>query len=140
MLLLAMMPFVLSACFGGQRLHLGFSKKPDLAHAEKVQDVPFSSVIDFRVQRLSGSRVMLSWHAITGQSGLRFEVFRKIGRDGSYNRIGVVRPDAGSRDIMDYSLTDQNNASDSSYYSIRQVDETGVQYHSLAKGVEGRGR
>jgi hypothetical protein len=98
-----------------------------------------SDVLDFQAKRLSGSRVILSWHAEPGKSQNDFLVMRKSGNSGLFEKVAVVKPKP-SGSVIDYVLTDINDCPDSSFYSILQVDGKGVKYFSLARGVKGKGR
>ena len=103
--------------------------------------VPFSSVFDFRAQRLSGSRVQLTWHAQPGKQQLNFKIVRKIGRDGRFDPIAEIRSMPGSEQVIsDFAHTDLNQHSDSSYYAILQVDGSGAKYYSVLQGVGGTGK
>ena len=95
-----------------------------------------SEVMDFQVKRLSGSRVMLSWHSEPNKNQNDFLVMRKSGSGGMFEKVGVVKPKQ-SNSLNDYVLTDLNECEDSSYYSIMQVDIKGVKYFSLSRGVKG---
>lgn len=127
---------IFCSCMSTKGLQIGFAKKQDLRieanHAE------FSSIIDFRVQRLSGSRVRISWHALPGREKPRFEILRRIGKNGNFNSVSLVEADNNLSDtILDYAVTDYNQSRDSSFYTIRQIDENGTRYNSMWRGVPG---
>lgn len=137
-ILLAVIICITVSCMQTKSVQLGFSKKHKIEES-RISNVPYSSVVDFRVQRLSGSRVQLSWHAIAGKQKLPFQVMRKIGTDGSYSPVSMIEPGESTQEgLVDYVLTDLNNSSDSSFYAILQVDEKGAKYFSAPKGVEGK--
>ena len=96
------------------------------------------TIVDFRVLRLSNARVHISWHTSPGNLNGGFNVLRKIGKTGEFTKIGFVSAKKGVADaILDYALIDVNGHSDSSFYSLLQVDAKGVKYYSQSKGVEG---
>ena len=108
------------------------------ANLQKTNSSEFvvSEVMDFQVKRLSGSRVMVSWHAESNKNQNDFLIMRKSGSGGMFEKVGVVKPKQ-SNSLNDYVLTDLNECEDSSYYSIMQVDIKGVKYFSLSRGVKG---
>jgi hypothetical protein len=112
-----------------------FSK--NLEKTNPAESTVVSEVMDFQAKRLSGSRVILSWHVKPNQSQNDFLVMRKSGIGGIFEKVGIVKPKQ-SNSVNDYVVTDFNESADSSFYSILQVDGKGVKYFSKAKGVEGK--
>src|SRR5687768_9450274 len=101
-ILLAMTACITLSCMQTKSLHIGFSKKQKQGELYS-KNLPYSSVVDFRVQRLSGSRVQLSWHAIAGNQKLPFQVMRKIGWDGTYSPVSMIEPGQTNQEgIVDY--------------------------------------
>ena len=49
-------------------------------------------IVGFKVQRMSGARVLMSWHTENEQEGISYEVMRKHGRGTPYVSLGVVQP------------------------------------------------
>jgi hypothetical protein len=132
-LLFAALLFFFSSCFV-RRINVGIPKKT-LIESEHPTLV---SVFDMNVQRLSSSRVRISWHSKDVNEIRGFEVMRKIGKYGIFEKIGFVEVNKNTAGINDYSLTDLNPHSDSSFYSIKQLDDKGAAYFSKPKGIQGR--
>ena len=95
-----------------------------------------SEVMDFEAKRLSGARVLVSWHAQPGQVQNDFLVMRRLGSSGILEKVGTVKPKRTGT-LNDYTITDLNECEDSSFYSLMQVDGKGVKYFSQFKGVKG---
>ena len=97
------------------------------------------NVFELTVHRLSGNRVMISWHCETEFSQSRFEVMRKHGTE-IYSSLGVVEPKLVEDNSADYSFVDVNVFEDSSFYCVKKTGPDGVVFFSLSRGVEGVGR
>ena len=97
------------------------------------------NVFDVTVHRLSGDRVMISWHA-DGESGQsRFEVMRRHGR-GIFTSLSSVEAKSRDYNLNDYSFVDINNFADSSFYCVKEISAANVVFFSTAKGIEGIAR
>ncbi len=124
------------SCVSTKGLHIGFAKKQDIT--VKASNAEFSTVMDFQVQRLSGSRVRISWHALRGSKNPVFEILKRTGKNGKLQPVDMVEASNDLPDtIYDYAITDFNQSKDSSFYAIRQIDEKGTKYNSMWKGVRG---
>jgi hypothetical protein len=97
------------------------------------------NVFDVTVHRLSGDRVMISWHA-DGESGQsRFEVMRRHGR-GIFTSLSSVEAKSRDYSLNDYSFVDINSFADSSFYCVKEISAANVVFFSTAKGIEGIAR
>lgn len=116
-----------------------FFWKPSLTKSHFHQS---ATIFDFFVQRLSGERVLISWHTQNESPGVRFEVMRQDRRASQYFSVDVVNPNkqSGPASIADYAYIDSNNNADSSFYRIKKKTEDGVVFFSIPKGVEGLGK
>jgi len=100
---------------------------------------PHSSmnVLDFNVHRLRGEKVFLSWHTEGETQQVVYEVLRKHKFLSQFVSLGVVQPKFQNDNTADYSFTDVNNYSDSSYYCLKKTNSDSVIFYSITKGVEG---
>lgn len=97
-------------------------------------------LVDFRVLRMSGGRVLITWHTERESANVSFEVMRKHGRGTPYVSLGIVQPKSGNINSADYSFIDINEFADSSFYRVKKTNADDVVFYSLAKGIEGLGR
>jgi hypothetical protein len=97
------------------------------------------AIEDFFLQRLSGARVMLTWHT-KGSDTNGFVVERKMGYNELFFVVGFieVKASSGKDGIVDYEFTDPNNYKGVSYYRIRQKDSKGTTFYSLIHEVTGK--
>ena len=93
-------------------------------------------MFDVTVHRLSGDRVMISWHASGEAAQTRFEVMRKHGTE-VFTSIGVVEPRTIQDNTADYSFIDTNSFEDSSYYCVKKTEPDSVVFFSIARGIAG---
>jgi hypothetical protein len=101
----------------------------------------FIKIHDFRVHRLSGERVSITWHTEDEKSPAGFEVVRRLGENGAFVTVGFVpAKQAGGHSIIDYSMTDNNTYTGSSYYRLKQTDEKGAAFFTIKKAVAGTGK
>lgn len=98
------------------------------------------TVVDFRVLRLSGGRVLISWHTEREPAKVSFEVMRKHGMGAPYISLGIVQPKSGNVNSADYAFIDINEFSDSSFYRVKKTSADDVVFYSLAKGIKGLGK
>lgn len=98
------------------------------------------NIFDFTVNRLSGGRVMVSWHTEGEPGQIRFEVMRKHGKGIPFSSLGTVEPKSKEDNSADYSFIDVNKFSDSSFYCLKKTDLDSVVFYSISKGIEGAGR
>lgn len=97
------------------------------------------NMFDVTVHRLSGDRVMISWHADAESRQTRFEVMRKHG-PGIFSTLGIVEPKLREDNSADYSFVDINAFADSSFYCVKKTDSEGVVFFSMSRGIEGVGK
>lgn len=102
--------------------------------------IPWRSISDFNVHRLSGERVMISWHTESESQLVRFEVMRRHEMSKPFESLGTVQPRAKEDKSADYSFIDLNNFADSTYYCIKKTTTDSVIFYSITKGVEGIGK
>jgi hypothetical protein len=98
------------------------------------------TIFDFTLHRLSGERVIISWHTEGEQEQVRFEVMRVHGKGQPYISLGVVEPKSKEENSFAYAFIDINNFRDSSYYCLKKTNADSVVFYSLTKGVEGVGK
>jgi hypothetical protein len=98
------------------------------------------SIFDFTVHRLSGDRVMISWHTEGEPGQIRFEVMRKHGKGIPFSSLGSVEPKSKEDNSADYSFIDVNKFSDSTFYCLKKTDLDSVVFYSITKGIEGAGK
>jgi hypothetical protein len=98
------------------------------------------NIFDFTVHRLSGQRVIISWHTQGESDPVRFEVLRKHSNTVPFNSLGEVFPKLKEDNSADYSFVDVNSFSDSSFYCLKKTSSDGVIFFSITKGVEGIGK
>src|SRR5689334_7076031 len=101
------------------------------------QIIAFHSVrgiVDFKVQRISGGRVFLSWHTEDEKEGVSYEVMRKHGKGTPYISLGAVEPKSKDSSWADYSFIDVNEFNDSSFYCLKKTNAEDVVFYSLPKG------
>ena len=94
-------------------------------------------IVGFKVQRMSGARVLMSWHTENEQEGISYEVMRKHGKGTPYISLGIVQPKSREGNSADYSFIDINEFADSSFYCLKKTDKDDVVFYSLAKGIGG---
>ena len=119
-----------------------FSANSDLcagAHRSKIGKLALKqNVFELTVHRLSGNRVIISWHCENETAQSRFEVMRKHGTE-IYSSLGIVEPRLAENNSSDFSFVDINTFEDSSFYCVKKTDPGGVVFFSLSRGVEGVG-
>ena len=96
-------------------------------------------VFDVTVHRLSGERVMISWHAEAEAPQTRFEVMRQHGQE-IFSSLGIVEPKLRKDNSADYSFIDVNAFTDSSYYCVKKTEPDSIVFFSITKGIEGVGK
>ncbi len=95
---------------------------------------------DFNVRRLSGERVMVSWHTEAESQPVRFEVMRKHDKTKPFVSLGTVDPKTKENNSADYSFIDFNNFSDTTFYCLKKTNADSVIFYSISKSVEGVGK
>jgi len=99
-----------------------------------------NSVSDFNVLRLSGERVMISWHTEEESQPVRFEVMRKHDKGTPFVSLGTVEPKSQEGNSAAYSFIDLNNFADITFYCLKKTNADSVIFYSVSKGVEGVGK
>lgn len=97
------------------------------------------NVFDLSAKRLSGSRVLVSWHTSGETAPVQFEVMRTFSRKTGCRSIAVVRPlDSTGSVIADYRFVDASNeSSDTSFYCLKKTRADGVVFYSVVLRVPG---
>jgi hypothetical protein len=98
------------------------------------------NVSEFNVRRLSGERVIISWHTESELHPVRFEVMRKHEKMKPFVSIGIVEPKTTENNSADYSFIDLNNFADSTLYCLKKITDDRVIFYSASKGVPGKSR
>jgi hypothetical protein len=96
-----------------------------------------NGIVGFKVQRMSGGRVFLSWHTENEHGGVSFEVLRKHGKGTPYISLGTIEPKSKNSNSADYSFIDMNEFTDSSFYCLKKTNAEDVIFYSLPKGISG---
>jgi len=99
-----------------------------------------NNFFDFTAHRLSGDRVVISWHTENESEQVHFEVMRKHGKNVPFSSLGSVVPKSTEDKSADYSFVDINTFSDSSFYCLKKTDADSIVFFSATKGVEGIGK
>ena len=99
-----------------------------------------AGISDFHVLRLSGDRVMISWHTDDDANAVQFEVMRKHGKGVPFASLGIVEPKSKNDNSADYSFIDLNTFADSTYYCLKKTGADSVIFFSISKGVQGIAR
>jgi hypothetical protein len=97
------------------------------------------NVFNLTVHRLSGERVIVSWHYEGEPLQTRFELMRKHGPDMFYS-LGTVEPKLREDNSADYSFIDSNDFADSTFYCVKKTGPDSVVFFSITRGVEGVGK
>lgn len=97
-------------------------------------------ILDFNVHRFSGEKVFLSWHTEGDSPQVVYEVLRKQKKLSQFVSLGIVEPKSAEGNACDYSFTDANSYSDSSYYCLKKTTSDSVVFFSVTKGVAGVGK
>jgi hypothetical protein len=111
----------------------------DRFYSENIHRSRGNNVFDVTVHRLSGERVMISWHTDGEPVQSRFEVMRKHGI-GIFTSLGVVEPGSTEDNLGDFSFIDVNHFADSSFYCVKETAADSVVFFSVTKGIEGIGK
>lgn len=109
---------------------------PVVIHSVTLNDFCWNTV-DITVQRLSGARVLITWHTRGEGDQVRYEVMRKHGRNTQFISLGMVQPRSKEDGFADYAFIDSNDYPDSSYYCLKKTTVDNVVFYSLTKSVEG---
>jgi len=99
-----------------------------------------SGISDFQVIRLSGDRVMISWHTNGDNNIAKIEVMRKHQKGVPFASLGIVEPKSKDDNSADYLFIDVNNFTDSTYYCLKKTSIDSVIFFSISKGVQGAGK
>jgi len=84
------------------------------------------NLLSFAAIRLSNSDVNLKWETSFEYNNLGFELWRKT--YGDWSEIDFVEGRSPSQAKQNYSIVDQNNPAEISYYKLKQLDFDGVSY------------
>ena len=95
------------------------------------------NIFDFSIHRLSNERVFISWHTSGDTREVIYEVMRRHSKREMFISLGIVNPVSIENNTADYSFTDINNFSDSSFYCLKKTNEDSVIFYSITKGIEG---
>ena len=101
---------------------------------------PTANYSDFTVCRLSGGRVFVAWHTENESPQVTYEVLRKHSKKELFISLGVVQPKSKGDNSAEYTFTDTNSFSDSSYYCLKKTNVDSVIFYSITKAVEGVGK
>ena len=126
-------------CLACSSFSINVSPKGYVPESAVVKRVGKPNVFELTVHRLSGNRVVVSWHSEGEAAQARFEVMRKHG-NGIYSSLGFVEPKLREDNSADYSFVDVNAFEDSSFYCVKKTDPDGVIFFSLSRGIEGVGK
>jgi len=118
-------------------LNTDYSILPSLPSQNFVVLNSANGISEFNVLRLSGERVMISWHVDDGANTSQFEVMRKHGKGLPFASLGIVEPKSKNDNSADYSFIDINNFTDSTYYCLKKTGADSVIFFSISKGVQG---
>ena len=99
-----------------------------------------NGISDFNVLRLSGERVMISWHTEDELQPVRFEVMRKHDKSKPFVSLGTVEPRSKEGNSATYSFIDLNNFPDTTFYCLKKTKADSVIFYSISKPVEGVGK
>jgi hypothetical protein len=103
-------------------------------------DLSAKNIFGLTVRRLSGERVMITWHTEEDPQGIIYEVLRKHKTNEQFTSLGVVSPELKQGLTADYSFVDANGFADSSFYCLKKINVDSVIFYSITRGVEGVGR
>ena len=111
-----------------------------VGRAADPKDLMHKNVFDFTVHRLSGERVVVSWHTKDESDKMIYEVLRKHRKTEPFSSLGVVQPKSREDNSADYSFVDVNDFLDSSYYCLKKTNADSIVFYSITKGIEGVGK
>jgi len=118
----------------------GLSSVPSNFQSKNTGQFSSNNISGFNVHRLSGERVMVSWHT-EGESGpVRFEVMRKHEKSKPFVSLGTVEPKIREGNSADYSFIDVNNFPDTTFYCLKKTNADSVIFYSISKSVAGFGK
>jgi hypothetical protein len=105
-------------------------------YSQTVNKSEKKNVFDVTVHRLSGDRVVISWHADEESDQSRFEVMRRQ-RGGIFTSLASVEAKSRDHNLTDYSFVDINSFADSSFYCVKETSASNVVFFSTTRGIEG---
>jgi hypothetical protein len=105
-------------------------------YSQTVNKSEKKNVFDVTVHRLSGDRVVISWHVDEESDQSRFEVMRRQ-RGGIFTSLASVEAKSRDHNLTDYSFVDINSFADSSFYCVKETSASNVVFFSTTRGIEG---
>lgn len=96
-------------------------------------------LLSFTGKRLNEREVQLDWSTATEQNNAGFEVWRMIEGEDDFTEVGWADGAGNSQQLINYLHPDNNRASKTSYYKLKQVDTDGQYEWSTLVAVEGAG-
>ncbi|MBK7944832.1 MAG: T9SS type A sorting domain-containing protein [Flavobacteriales bacterium] len=106
--------------------------------AEMFSPLPVE-LLSFTGERTSDREVQLKWITATERNNAGFEVWRMIEGEEDYAEIGWVAGEGNSLQMITYELPDDNSATTTSYYKLKQVDSDGQFTWTPIVAVKGAG-
>lgn len=95
------------------------------------------NAFDFSVHRVSGKKVILSWHTQDEEKGVVYEVLRKPAELTQFISLGKVKPKYENGSWADYVFIDANDYTSTSYYCLKKTNADSVIFYSVTKKVVG---
>jgi hypothetical protein len=95
-------------------------------------------LLSFTGMRLNEREVQLSWSTATEHNNAGFEIWRMIEGEVDFTEVGWVDGGGNSQQLITYMHPDDNRASKTSYYKLKQVDHDGQLTWTPVVAVHGR--
>lgn len=96
-------------------------------------------LLSFTGKRVNEREVQLDWSTATELNNAGFEVWRMTEGEDDFTEVGWVDGAGSSQQLINYVYPDNNSASKTSYYKLRQVDHDGRSEWSNVVAVIGNG-
>ena len=96
-------------------------------------------LLSFTATRINDHEVRLDWTTATEHNNAGFEVWRMIEGEDDFTEVAWVDGAGNSQQLIGYTHPDDNAATKTSYYKLRQVDHDGQSEWSPVVAVEGAG-
>ena len=96
------------------------------------------SILDFKAERLSKSRVLICWHTEQELNSMGFAIQRRLEGEGEFKDVAFIEPKSkgDSASVFDYKFTDANRYNGPTYYRIKQQDKAGTTFYTTIKEVK----
>jgi hypothetical protein len=103
--------------------------------SDGLQTISPVSILDFKVQRLSKSRVLISWHTEDELNSNGFALQRRLEDEGEFKDVAFIKPKSkgDSTLVNDYTFTDSNDFNGPSYYRLKQKDGKGSTFYTAIR-------